>query len=135
MKSFFVVAALVALSSVPALAQPAAGGATPPPASGLPIARATVEQQVRDRFAMRDANHNGFMTNDELGGNAVAIIARLDSDHDGRVSLPEAMARTLADFDAVDTNHDGTVTQAEADAVMAAPPAATPPAPAQPQGH
>ena len=126
-----------AFAAFPAGAQSPAATATPPPSYGFPLSRASAQQQVQERFAARDANHDGFMSNDELGGNAAAIIARLDTDHDGKVSLAEAMAKTMADFDGADADHDGIVTQAEADAIMAqAPaPAAPAPVPTQPQGN
>jgi Ca2+-binding EF-hand superfamily protein len=125
-----------ALAASPVAAQPPAATTTPPPSYGFPITRASAQQQVQERFALRDANHDGFMANDELGGNAAAIIGRLDTDHDGKVSLAEAMAKTMADFEGADADHDGTVTQAEADAIMAQAPApAAQAAPAQPQGN
>lgn len=135
MKRAIPVFAVLAIA-IPAGAQPPATPPTTPPSYGLPITRASAQQQVQERFAARDANHDGFMSNDELGGNAAAIIERLDTDHDGKVSPAEAMARTMADFDGADANHDGTVTQAEADAIMAAQtPAPAAAAPAQPQGN
>jgi hypothetical protein len=142
MKSVRFAVAAAAFLAVPAFAQPPASGATPPPPPampGFPLTRTTAQQMVQQRFAARDANHDGYMTNDELGGAAARIIGRLDSDHDGRVSQAEAEARTLADFDAADADHNGIVTEAESAATMSPPaPAATPPAtPAtpQPQGN
>ena len=100
-------AASAAFATAPLLAQPA---------GGPPTTRAEMEQRIQQRFAARDANHDGFMTSDELGPNAAMVIEQLDTDHDGKISLAEATARTLADFDAADANHDGTLTDAEREA-------------------
>ena len=127
MKPARLAAAMFASLAAPSVAQPPPTAA--PPAPSFPMTRAAAQQLVEQRFAMRDANRDRFLTNDELGGSAAQVIGRLDSDHDGRVSPAEASARTLADFDRADANHDGTVTEAEAMAMMTPPPAP----PAQPQ--
>ena len=124
--ALFAALALATLATAPALGQ-----------SNAPSTRAEMQQSVQARFAARDANHDGFMTADELGPNGAATVARLDADHDGKVSLAEAMAGMLGLFDRVDTNHDGTISPEERaafEASMSQAPAAAP-APAQPAPH
>ena len=122
------VMAFAGLAAAPLLAQPAQ-------APSPPSTRAEMEQSIQQRFAMRDANHDGFLTADELGPNGPMAIAQLDADHDGKISLAEASTAMLAMFDRADANHDGTVTPEERAAAMAqmgqpAPQAAPTPAPA-----
>ena len=124
--SILAVAAFGGLVAAPLLAQPA-GAPTPPQT------RAEMEQSIQGRFAARDANHDGFLTADELGANGAAAIARLDTDHDGKISLAEASAAMLAMFDRADTNHDGIVTpeeRAAAEAQMGQPAPTPTPQPA-----
>jgi hypothetical protein len=99
-------AAFAGLAFSPLFAQPAAA---PTP----PSTRAEMEQSIQARFATRDANHDGFLTADELGESGPMAIARLDADHDGKISLAEARTAMLAMFDRVDTNHDGVVSPEE----------------------
>ena len=124
-------AAFAGLAATPLLAQ----AAQPTP----PSTRAEMEQSIQARFNMRDTNHDGFLTANELGESGAMAIARLDTDHDGKISLAEGRAAMLAMFDRVDTNHDGTVSpeeRAAAEAQMGqpapqpAPEAAPQPAPA-----
>lgn len=105
--------AFACLAATPLLAQPAG-------APTGPITRADMEQSVRTRFAARDANHDGFLTPDELGENGAAMITRGDTDHDGKLSLDEAVTGSLARFDRADTNHDGILSPEERAAAMAA---------------
>ena len=122
--------AFAGLAAAPLLAQPA-GGPNPP------STRAEVEQNMQQRFAARDANHDGFLTPDELGERGAMMIERADTDHDGKLSLAEATAAALARFDRADTNHDGTLSDEERAAAMAAmgqsAPQPTPAPQAQPQ--
>jgi Ca2+-binding EF-hand superfamily protein len=122
--------AFAGLAAAPLLAQSAA-------ASGPPSTRAEMEQSIQQRFATRDANHDGFLTTDELGANGPATIARLDADHDGKISLAEAHTVMMAMFDRADANHDGTISDDERAAAMAqaGQPAAQPAAQATPQPH
>jgi hypothetical protein len=104
-------AALAALLSTSALAQA-------PAADEGPVTRAQLEQMNKDRFAEMDANKDGFVTAEELGGaegagRAAGMVARLDSDKDGKVSLAELSARMLASFDFADSNKDGILTPQE----------------------
>jgi EF hand domain-containing protein len=122
--------AFAGLAAAPLLAQPA--GAPTPPST-----RAEMEQSIQQRFAARDANHDGFLTADELGANGPAAIARLDADHDGKISLAEARTAMMAMFDRADTNHDGTISPEEREAAMAqtGQPAPQPAPAATPQPH
>ena len=106
------VTAFAGLVAAPLFAQPAQA---PTP----PSTRAEMEQSIQQRFAMRDANHDGFLTADELGANGPMAIAQLDADHDGKISLAEAHTAMMAMFDRADANHDGTVTPEEREAAMA----------------
>jgi len=54
-------AAFAGLASAPLPAQPAGTPANPP------STRAEMQQSIQTRFAARDANHDGFLTPDELG--------------------------------------------------------------------
>jgi hypothetical protein len=143
MKTFVLAGATLALAAAtPAFAQTGgeSAGAAPP------LTRAVVQQRLQAGFDSHDANHDGFLTADELGDNAAEAIAALDADHDGKVSPSELSSRTLAVFDAVDANHDGTLSGDEQEAAserMSAPaggdeaqPEASQPQPeAQPHGH
>jgi Ca2+-binding EF-hand superfamily protein len=110
--SILAAAAFAGLAAAPLLAQPA--GAPNPPST-----RAEMQASIQQRFAARDANHDGFLTPDELGGNGAMMIARQDADHDGKISLAEAIAAGLARFDRADTNHDGVLSPEERAAAMA----------------
>ena len=126
---FLAAAAFAGLAAAPLFAQPQ--GAPTPPST-----RAEMEASTQQRFAARDANHDGFLTVDELGPNGPATIARLDADHDGKISLDEARTAMMAMFDRADTNHDGTISPEERAAAMAQmgqpAPQAAPQAAAQP---
>jgi len=76
--------------------------------------------RLAQNFDQLDANHDGFLTKDELRAahkaQREAHFAKIDTDGDGRISLAEAQAnapRLAANFDAVDANHDGFVTKDE----------------------
>src|SRR6185503_8909410 len=71
------VMASAGLAAAPLFAQPAQ-------APSPPSTRAEMEQSIQQRFAMRDANHDGFLTADELGDRAPMMMAQLDADHDGK---------------------------------------------------
>jgi hypothetical protein len=140
MKSYiFAVLAVAGLSAFPLAAQPPAPAGGPP---HIPSTRAEMDQAIQQRFAARDANHDGFLTADELGERAPRALERLDADHDGKISAAESRNGQLALFDLADSNHDGTLSDAERQAAMAAmmsgasPPPPPPPAPAPtPQGN
>jgi Ca2+-binding EF-hand superfamily protein len=99
----------------------------------LPATRAEMQQMTQALFARQDANHDGFLTADELGERAGAALARLDTDHDGKISAAENGAGLLTLFDRVDADHNGTISDAERSAATAAM-AAPPPRPA-PRGN
>lgn len=127
-RSILTLTAATVFAAAPTLAQPPAGAPTPP------STRAEMQQSIAARFAMRDANHDGFLTADELGENGAMAIARMDADHDGKISLAEATAMMLANFDRADTNHDGVISPEERAAAEAAMGQPTPAQPA-PQPH
>src|ERR1700754_111900 len=124
MKIYVLAALAVAGLSAPLAAQPPGGGGRM-----LPSTRAEMEQSITQRFATRDANHDGFLTADELGERAPMALQRLDADHDGKISAAESLSGQLALFDLADSNHDGTLSEAERSAAMAAMRGAAPPPP------
>jgi len=137
-------AAFAVLAATPVLAQPPAGGAGAPAVPGGPggmmrgpQTRAEVQQMVQDRFARADANHDGFVTREELDAAMAAegrgaggrgpgrggrgnMFDRADANHDGKLTADELAAPFLARFDRVDANHDGTISPEEREAAMAA---------------
>jgi hypothetical protein len=130
---FLAAAAFAGLAAAPLLAQPAGTPMQPP------STHAEMVQRTQERFAAADANHDGFLTADELGERGPMMVQRADADHDGKISLAEATAASLARFDAADTNHDGILSPEERAAAMAAmgqpAPAAQPAPQATPQPH
>jgi Ca2+-binding EF-hand superfamily protein len=117
------VAALPLLIVTPALAQEAQA-----PRGNGPAAQSKEEAEQRAQmvFEQLDANHDGFVTQEEvdaftkLMGSNPRMIARVtklfedaDANHDGKVSAAEAKARADAAFDAADTNHDGILSPEE----------------------
>jgi hypothetical protein len=140
-------AALAALATLPAAAQPGGEG---PGAFERPQTRAAVEAQVAARFASADSNRDGFLGQDELRAGAEAArakrgeghgerrgqsaarrgsatggfggrgLAMMDLDHDGRVALAEARQAALQRFDRVDSNRDGSISPEERQAARAA---------------
>lgn len=73
-----------------------------------PVTRAEVQSRVPAIFAKLDANHDGFVTKDEL--NAV------ESQREQKVEQRAARFDPSKVFDRLDANHDGKVTVAEANA-------------------
>lgn len=110
-KFFLAGVALAALAAFPVSAQPPAGA--PAGAGDGPVTRAQMQQDVEQRFKAMDANHDGVLTENELGPNGARMMQRLDTNHDGKVTLDEMIAATLARFDRADANHDGVVTPEE----------------------
>ena len=131
-------AAFAAFAAFPASAQPPAGGPPAAEAPESPTTRAQMQQQIQERFAAMDANHDGFVTAAELGERGPQVMERLDTDHDGKLTLAELSGPMLARFDRADANHDGIVTPEERaayrDAMRARMQQESAPAPA-PQGH
>ncbi len=62
-----------------------------------PTTRAAVEAKVRAQFATMDANHDGFITREEIQTSMEAMMAE----------------HRKAAFDAMDTNHDGSISRDE----------------------
>jgi hypothetical protein len=122
----FAGAAVAALASGPAFAQPPQGG----PGGGMrmPQNRAEVQQMIQQRFSEADANHDGFVTREEMGagpggsgaGRGGNRFDRIDANHDGKLSLDELSNPMLARFDRVDANHDGTISPEERETARAA---------------
>ena len=106
-------AGIAAAAFAPAIAQTAA----PAPEASInhmpmmqPITRAAFLQKVQKHFAHLDANHDGFVTQDELEASAQAMRARMSQ------GIAQHSAKI---FDRLDANHDGVITKAEFDAAMA----------------
>src|SRR5438309_812137 len=76
-KIFLAGTALAAFAAFPASAQPPAG------APEGPVTRAQMQQDVEARFKEMDANHDGTLTEAELGPNGARMMQRLDTNHDG----------------------------------------------------
>jgi Ca2+-binding EF-hand superfamily protein len=81
---------------------------------------AAAAPRLAQHFDQIDANHDGFLTPDELKAaheaRAAEHFRKIDTDGDGRISLAEALAnapRLAAHFEQVDANHDGFVTPEE----------------------
>jgi hypothetical protein len=131
----FAGAAMAALAAAPTVAQPPQG-APGAPGGGMrmPQSRAEVQQMIQERFADADANHDGFVSRDEMSGAQRAPAGngrpgagrggdrfdRMDADHDGKLSLDELSSQFLRRFDRVDANHDGTISPEEREAARAA---------------
>jgi Ca2+-binding EF-hand superfamily protein len=102
-------AALVAGSV--AFAQPAPQPGQPSPRAGKMMkteTRANVQAHVQRMFARLDANHDGFITKDEVDAAQSQFAAKLQKRAD-RFDGAKI-------FDRLDVNHDGKITQAEAEA-------------------
>jgi Ca2+-binding EF-hand superfamily protein len=72
-----------------------------------PEQRADVQKHVDRMFARLDANHDGYITKDE--------IAAAETAHQQKAQQ-EAPKRAAKMFDRLDANHDGQITRAEVDA-------------------
>lgn len=79
--------------------------------------------RISKNFDAIDANHDGYITFDELqaymqshrGHHGHGGLKALDKDGDGKISREEAAAapRLAENFDKIDTNHDGFLTRDE----------------------
>lgn len=136
-RSYFIGGAIAALAiaSASAAAQPAPppppgvaqGTMAPPPAPGAPhvrvmmggdkvMTRAEVADHVSKLFAKLDANHDGFVTKDEVEAIHAKMMAAMAVPGDVEKRLAEhgvMMGDRGAMFDRLDTNHDGNITRAE----------------------
>lgn len=117
-------AALPLLIVTPAFAQDTGG--QPHGSWNSSQTKEEAEQRAQMVFEQLDANHDGFITQDEIAtftkmmGDNPRIVGRVtkmfgdaDANHDGKVSAAEAKARADAAFDAADTDHDGTLSPEE----------------------
>jgi Ca2+-binding EF-hand superfamily protein len=81
------------------------------------LSRAEVAKMPDPMFARLDANHDGFLTPDELAqghaGHGQKGFQRADTNGDGAISRDEALARSEKRFARLDTNGDGVITQEE----------------------
>jgi Ca2+-binding EF-hand superfamily protein len=97
-------AAMAAFVALPALAQPGDEGRDRPVP---PRTRAQIEAAVQARFARADADHDGFVTREE-------VRARLEA---GRPDMAGRGAERRGQlFDRLDSDHDGSISRAEFDA-------------------
>jgi len=124
------IAALPLLIAFPAFAQDA--GDPPGGSRNTPQSREEAEQRAQMVFEQLDANHDGFVTQDEvdafsklmgdnprIAGRVTRMFTEADANHDGKVSAAEAKARADAAFDTADANHDGTLSPEERQAARA----------------
>ncbi len=129
-KILFAGAALAALIAIPASAQ--IGGGQPRGPMAGPLTRASVQANVQARFAMVDANHDGFVTREEADARTEFRRERMRERMQARRGRMEARgergegrgqdmrARMSDRFDRLDANHDGSISRAEFDGAMAA---------------
>jgi Ca2+-binding EF-hand superfamily protein len=84
------------------------------------LSRAEVAKMPDALFARLDANHDGFLTPDELAqghnGHGGKGFMRADTDGDGVITRDEALAASDKRFARLDTNGDGVLTQEEMNA-------------------
>ncbi len=119
-------AVVAAVIAIPVAAQ--VGGAQRGPMAG-PLTRAGVQAMVQSRFAMVDANHDGFVTREEADARTEFRRDRMRermADRRGRMEARgegeqgDVRERMSARFDRLDSNHDGSISRAEYDGAMAA---------------
>ncbi|MBA3896131.1 MAG: EF-hand domain-containing protein [Sphingomonadaceae bacterium] len=84
-------------AAVVALAVPAAAQVAMHHDMDGPTTRADAEAKVRAQFAKMDANHDGFVTREEVQASMEAMMAEHRTDA----------------FDAIDANHDGSISRDE----------------------
>ena len=107
----FLVAGLMAAVAVPVLAQPAAPMA---PMANKVTTRAEVQAMVQTHFARVDANHDGFVTTEEMTAMHAMHHGERSSmagEH-GRMGN-QAMRDPNAAFDRLDANRDGMISRDE----------------------
>lgn len=127
--------AALAIASAAAASQPAPppppgvaqGTIAAPAAPGAPhvrvmmggdkvMTRAEVADHVAKLFARVDANHDGFVTKDEVEAIHARMMSAMDTAGDVQKRLAERgvmMGDRGAMFDRLDTNHDGNISRAE----------------------
>jgi len=81
------------------------------------LSRAEVAKMPDPMFARLDANHDGFLTPEELAqghhGHGNKGFGHADTNGDGAISRDEALARSDKRFARIDANGDGVITQDE----------------------
>jgi Ca2+-binding EF-hand superfamily protein len=132
-KILFAGAAIAAFIAIPASAQD--GGERRGPMAG-PLTRAGVQAMVQARFAMVDANRDGFVTREEaeartafrrgrMGERMAARRGRMEArggreEARGEDRQERIQERMSTRFDKLDANHDGSISRSEFDGAMAA---------------
>jgi Ca2+-binding EF-hand superfamily protein len=139
-KILFAGAAIAAFIAIPASAQQ--GAEQRGPMAG-PLTRASVQAMVQAKFAMVDANHDGFVTREESEAQIAfrrdRMRERMAARHDrmeargeraeagpardearGEDRQARIQERMSGRFDRLDSNHDGSISRAEFDGAMAA---------------
>jgi Ca2+-binding EF-hand superfamily protein len=85
-----------------------------------PMTRAAVQQMVEARFARADADHDGFVTREEVGARMAAGRGIREDRDDARGPRADRGERRAGLFDRLDADHDGSISRAEFDAAAAA---------------
>ena len=89
------------------------------------MTRDEMVQHIRTMFTHLDANHDGFITKDELEAMHVQMMSMHDASAKGVTGQPMAMDHQPmrmdpgAMFDRIDTNHDGNISRQEFNAAHA----------------
>jgi Ca2+-binding EF-hand superfamily protein len=102
------IAAAAVLATGAAVAQTAQPTPAAPVQVAKTITRAEVQARLAKQFARLDANHDGFITQDE--------ITSADAQSAQKAQQRAQKFNPDAIFDRLDLNHDGKITQAEAEA-------------------
>ena len=76
-----------------------------------PVTRAAAQARIAMAFAKLDANHDGYISKDELNG--------IEAQREQRVQERAQKFDPSKAFDRLDTNHDGKITVAEVNALRA----------------
>lgn len=82
------------------------------------ISRAEFMARADQRFAKLDANGDGQLSGDELGGRGGNRLMAADTNKDGKISKAEYMAQAAERFAKLDANGDGKISPDEMKAAM-----------------
>ncbi|WEJ99885.1 MAG: EF-hand domain-containing protein [Candidatus Sphingomonas phytovorans] len=82
------------------------------------ISRAEFMARAEQRFAKLDANGDGQLSGDELGGRGGGRLMAADTNKDGKISKAEYMAQAAERFARLDANGDGKISPDEMKATM-----------------